>query len=157
MKFIIFILCVVYGLNPGKIPKKYISREDRLDDLKIIDMSQTTIITKNWKQQILFNNQELNDLHILLKINELETYIQKRNIIYYAWTPKCLYNSKNILFIITVENNIIRQILQSPYWNPEQIKSIELKKTLDKLKNIDYSYLYKKDVRYKLSWFNWYL
>lgn len=174
MKFYFFFLYSVLALEPNRLPngnlKKYISRKNRLNDLIELNKGQASIISKNWmanimirKKEILSIHQEISDLHILSKVDELECILQEdnQNNIYYAWSPKCIYNYKDVLFLITIEKKkkkqIIKQVLQSPFWTPEQIESIELKKTLDKLDYIHYNTLYEKDSRYKLAWFLWYL
>ena len=78
-----------------------------------------------------------------------------------AWVPKCIYGSKDVLFIVVCENVdtrcVIKQVIQSPFWSSEQIESNELKLTLEAFANskLDLDYLYKHDLRYKLAWATW--
>jgi hypothetical protein len=168
MKFILLFIpsLFTFGLI---IPKKYKSSINPIDDLVQIDIAKVSMISNNWMHNIIqinddFKsiNSELKHLPIIFKINKLEQSFQEErtpNDIYYAWMPVSYYGPKDILFIITCQyiNNkhVIKQVIQSPFWYSEQIESIELKKTLETLENLDLNFFYENDIRYKFSWVNW--
>ena len=87
-----------------------------------------------------------------------------RKDMYFAWMPKSVYNDVVFLVIcdINMEENAfnVKYILHSPYWEEKQIKSIHLKYALEDLTediedlNLDLTYLYENDKRYKLDWCN---
>ena len=125
------------------------------------------------------NMFEYDDLHIITNINKLESYIHdsyeekfkmKKNFlsrIFLAWMPESLHGTKDALFIIVVEINsetkefIICHLVQSPFWDPAQIDSNELKVALENQNEkqncttINLEYLYENDLRYKLAWATW--
>ena len=130
----------------------------------------------------VFSNQnifEYEDLHIVTGINKLEGYIQetyqanKDNIkdekknIFLAWSPKGMHGRTEVLFLIVAQIHvlrkefIIRHLIQSPFWDPAQIDSSELKKaliaqnTINNCTTINLDYLYENDLRYKLAWAVW--
>ena len=185
MKLFVWFTLFLCGqsLRPSRLPngkiKKYVSSEFRPQDIQVIGYAGASIISKNWLENIMAHmiHQEKkmkkdrsihfgdnNDLHIIVKINELENYIQEHrrpSDFYLAWIPKCVYGSKDVLFIVVCENVdthcVIKQVIQSPFWSSEQIESNELKLTLEAFANskLDLDYLYKHDLRYKLAWATW--
>lgn len=163
------------NLNPGK-------------DLIKITHSQSSLISKSWLENIIIeintknkNNKnlpsklfELADAHIVNSINQLENYISDHrsdNDIYLSWMPSSIkpkkFKNKISLFIIVAEVDnknkkfSIKQLVQSPLWDPSQIPSYKLKEALSDFTtqfeglDIDLSYLYQHDLRYKLSWATW--
>ncbi len=122
---------------------------------------------------------DYDDLHIVTNINKLETYIhdgyekkfkdKKKYLsrLFLAWMPESIHGSKDALFIIVVEINsetkefIICHLVQSPFWDPSQIDSNELKLALENQNEkqncttINLEYLYENDLRYKLAWATW--
>ena len=129
-----------------------------------------------------FNSNNMvnyDDLHIVTNINKLESYIHasyeektknKKNyllLLFLAWMPKSRHGAKDALFIIVVEINsntkefIIRHLVQSPFWEPSQIDSNELRLALENQNEkqncttINLDYLYENDLRYKLAWATW--
>ena len=102
---------------------------------------------------------------IIKRINELEQYIQenrKPNDYYIAWIPKCVNGSKDILFLVVCQQKkekfCVKQLIQSPFWSPDQIESTQLKLSLEGMSEyIDMSELYENDIRYKLAWSTWYI
>ena len=84
-----------------------------------------------------------------------------------AWSPKGEHGRTEVLFIIVVQIHLsnrefmIRHLIQSPFWDPSQIDSNELKKalvaqnTLNNCTQINLEYLYDNDLRYKLAWAVW--
>ena len=178
----------ITALVPRKLPngriKKYIpNKNNPKNDIQLITSKQATLVTRNWLENILNsininellntnNVRESEDKHIITRINELEQYIQNHNNknnskdIYLAWMPKCNSGNKDVLFIIVAEfivkENIfyIYQLIQSPFWSPEQIESNELKISLNDFTtsngfNIKLDKLYSHDLRYKLAWSIW--
>ena len=53
-------------------------------------------------------------------------------------------------------------IIQSPFWDEEQIQSVYLKKSLidqnnaANMTNINFDYLYQDNLRFKLAWDTWF-
>lgn len=179
MKIIYLIgLSLIEALMPSNLPggkiKKYVSNINSKEDIKLIDYRTSSIISRNWLENILNyeiqkkikmklnTNHDNHDNHIIMKINQLEGLIQDDNeYIYLEWTPKCIYGSKDVLFLIVCENKNdiynIKLIIQSPFWSQEQIKSQLLKEALCNYTNnqINLNELYDNDIRYKLSWSTW--
>ncbi len=113
---------------------------------------------------------ELEDAHIVTSINQLEGYInthRSEKDIYMCWKPKSNQGIQSVLFIIVAEIDkenkkfVIKQLVPSPTWSPEQIESNELKLALIDMNDInnctelDMSYLYQHDLRYRLAWATW--
>ena len=169
-------LSLINALMPSKLPggklKKYISNKNPKEDIIVIDRSRASIISRNWLENIL--NYEINkkinertnsmnhDNHIVMKINELETLIQDNTeYIYLSWMPKCIYGSKDVLFLIVcqyIDDMFnVKLVIQSPFWSHDQIKSQMLKDALCDYTNnkINLNELYNNDIRYKLSWSTW--
>ena len=78
--------------------------------------------------------------------------------------PKGLYGIEEVLYMIIAENKnktfSIKYVLESPYWNSNQIKSNKLKLSLidqSEINNctINFDELYENDIRHKLSWSTW--
>ena len=85
-----------------------------------------------------------------------------------VWTPEpyeenCL---RDVLFVLAssvdIENKrmSVKLLVQSPMWSTEQIKSEELKKSLETMAasmavEMDFSALYEVEPRYKLEWEDW--
>jgi hypothetical protein len=178
MKIIYLIFTnIVHGLKPyhmsdGRIRKYLPNLINPEKDIVNIGYSKTSFITKHWliniiQNDILNTQIENEDTHIIQKINDIENYIQhnrKVNDVYLAWMPKCVYGTKDVLFIIVGEYVlkkdifVIKEVIQSPFWCSEQIDSSELKKSLcvySKEYVTDLTYLYDNDFRYKLAWNIW--
>ena len=127
-----------------------------------------------------FDNKNVFDfegLHIISSINKLENYIQdsygknkvgqEKSNLFLAWTPKGEHGRTEVLFIIVVQiyvekkEFVIKHLVQSPFWDPVQIDSTELKYALidqNKKNNctkINLDFLYDNDLRYKLAWAVW--
>ena len=190
MKILIFLFYIqlCYSLLPKKMPdgksRKFIANKNNpCEDLKLITPQKAKLICTNWMENIILsvknnkknikNNFVYDDLHIVTNINKMNIEI-KKNItdkfkLYLSWEPNSLQGIKETLFIVVInielQNKImkIENIIQSPFWDNEQIESIFLKKALisqNKLNNIteiDFNFFYNENIRYKLSWENWYL
>lgn len=188
----IFFLPLVFGLLPKKLPngnsRKFIPNKDNpRNDLKLKDEQSVSLITKNWMNNIvlhLVNNKkkykknilEYDDLHIVTSINNMKKdieFIDKENknisLLYFSWEPKCIQGFQESLFIVIAKLDLekklinIDNIIQSPFWDSEQIDSIYLKyslidqnESINKT-NITFNPLYQNNIRYKLSWETWYL
>ena len=136
----------------------------------------------NRENKKLINNEftktgiyNYDELHIVTSINRLEAYIQesyniqgKNNAhLFLAWMPKGMYGREEALFIIVAEISvksqefIIKHLVQSPFWDQEQIDSNELRLALieqnerNNCTKINLEYLYDQDLRYKLAWATW--
>lgn len=194
MKFLLnflYLIPLISSLKPhhfpnGKLVSFKVNSQSPQLDLVNIEPGKASIITKNWLQNIVidvFNNKkgplknefDYDNLHIVSKINELNTVIQELNEnknnenkdIFLSWYPQGNHGRKENLFIIYLQLSlkskelIVKQIIQSPFWDPIQIDSEHLKNALEDLnsKNKDltliFDYLYEKDIRYKLAWSTW--
>ena len=130
------------------------------------------LINKEFTKTEIYNYDEL---HIVTSINRLESYIQEsynlqgkeRAHIFLAWMPKGMHGREEALFIIVAEiapkeqEFIIKHLVQSPFWDQEQIDSNELRLALieqnerNNCTSINLEYLYEQDLRYKLAWATW--
>ena len=189
--FIAFI-SYCYSLQPNKLPngsiKKFIPNKiDKSNDLQLITPPKASLIAKNWLQNIIadyfekqktiksinyINSVKIDDIHIVTAINSFDNYIKdhkSKNDIYLAWKPKSIHGIDEVLFLIAIEIDqkkrlfTVKQLIQSPFWLPEQIESCHLKEALIKQNNknnytdINLDYLYENDLRFKLAWSNWHL
>ena len=188
----IFFLPLVFGLLPKKLPngnsRKFIPNKDNpRNDLKLKNEKSVSLITTNWMNNIvlhLVNNKkkykknilEYDDLHIVTSINNMKKdieFIDKENknisLLYFSWEPECIQGFQESLFIVIAKLDLekklinIDNIIQSPFWDSEQIDSIYLKyslidqnESINKT-NISFNPLYQNNIRYKLSWETWYL
>lgn len=176
MRFIVlrlffFYFILVKSLKPMGLPngnnrKYYIDKKNRVDDLKLITHSKMSFIIKHWENNILQTSKEIRieDKYILDKIDLMNDYIKNttRRDMFFAWMPKSVYN--DVIFLVICDINMeansfnIIYILHSPYWEEKQIKSIHLKYALEDLikdiddLDLDLTYLYENDKRYKLDW-----
>lgn len=127
---------------------------------------------KNFKKKNIF---EYDNLHIVTNINKLEGHIQETfnspkgnyHDLFLAWYPQGNHGRKEILFIIFLRLHleqrklIVKEIIQSPFWDPFHIDSNYLKLALEDLnsqnKNITLvlDQLYENDIRFKLAWSTW--
>ncbi len=104
------------------------------------------------------------------------------SLIYLAWKPQCLQGMNEVLFVVVAEiikktnsdledTNLvedtkyvlqIKNVIQSPFWDEEQIPSIYLKNSLIDQNNytnsteLSFDYLYETSLRYKLAWDTWF-
>tara|TARA_A100001015_G_scaffold316104_1_gene429556 strand:- start:3077 stop:3706 length:630 start_codon:yes stop_codon:yes gene_type:complete len=128
---------------------------------------------KNFKKRNIF---EYDNLHIVTHINQLETHIQetfsvkKKNDqldLFLAWKPKGNHGRNEVLFIIFLKlivdkkELVVKEIVQSPFWDPVHIDSNYLKMALEDLNSqndnvtLVLDYLYENDIRFKLAWSTW--
>ena len=164
----------IHALNPSHLPngkKTYVSRIPPHEDLVIITPSKASFVSKHWLANIInpmtsrdkLYYHEHPNLHIIHGINQLEHYIQENRTpkdYYFAWMPKCISCSNDVLFIIVCQTThtgcYVKQVVQSPSWSPDQIGSCELKRALESLNDsMDFTLLYETDMRYKLAWSTW--
>ena len=130
------------------------------------------LINKEFTKTGMYNYDEL---HIVSSINKLESYIQEsynaqgkdKAHLFLAWMPKGMYGREEALFIIVAEiapkeqEFIIKHLVQSPFWDQDQIDSNELRLALidqnerNNCTRINLDYLYEQDLRYKLAWATW--
>ena len=102
-----------------------------------------------------------------LSDNKVFITFDNKLLLFLAWMPESTHGTKDALFIIVVEINsntkefIIRHLVQSPFWEPSQIDSNELRLALENQNEkqncttINLDYLYQNDLRYKLAWATW--
>jgi len=141
-----------------------------------------TVREQSSMEKSLFSKSNIfdyDDLHIVMGINKLEGYIQEtyqssindmnneKKKLFLAWSPRGEHGRTEVLFIIVAEIHvlrrefIIRHLVQSPFWDPVQIDSTELKNALiaqnavNNCTTINLEYLYDNDIRYKLAWAVW--
>ena len=122
---------------------------------------------------------DYDDLHIVMGINKLENYIQEsyqshgdninkeKKLLFLAWSPNGEHGKTEVLFIIVAQIHVLRRefiishLIQSPFWDPSQIDSTELKNALiaqnilNNCTQINLEYLYDNNLRYKLAWAVW--
>ena len=141
------------------------------------------------KKENKLNLLEYEDLHIVTSIHKLGASIDRTNrqsyktwadlyskysdTLYFGWMPMSLQGFQDILFLATIDikKNVdnpdlplfsVTNIIQSPYWDDQQISSIYLKNSLlDQMKDVNpnielsFSELYNESIRYHLSWKIW--
>ena len=161
--------------------KKFKISDYPYQDLKEIDIRQAESITNNWLNNIVSYvvnkckekfDKNINEID---NIYDYEESFFVKNLIYFkgnisannlymAWTPRGLYGVKEVLYLIEINHNgtnlNVNRLIQSPFWNSNQISSIKLKKSLINysIKNktsINFDTLYENDLRHKLSWYNY--
>ena len=146
-------------------------------DLIYLPKNQANFICKNWMANILlsfeinknkdnFKTFKCDDFHILQSINRFNMNSNEK--IHFGWKPESLHNNEQILFIVTVDFDMnkkmiyVDDLVQSPFWNSNQIESIFLKNSLISYNHyingttINFDHLYEKYPRYQLAWENWY-
>lgn len=130
-------------------------------------------IDAKFKKNNLF---QYNQMHIINNINKLHSdakymknskTINKTSILYLSWEPQGQHGKTEVLFLVVLKilldkkEIIVKQIVQSPFWDTENIQSIYLKKALEDITSenqhvkINFDHLYDTEPRYKLSWNNW--
>ena len=138
----------------------------------IFNRENNKLMKKEFTKTGIYNYDEL---HIVTSINRLESYIQEsynaqgkhKAHLFLAWMPKGTHGREEALFIIVAEISskdqefIIKHLVQSPFWDQDQIDSNELKLALieqnerNNCTKINLDYLYEQDLRYKLAWATW--
>lgn len=170
--FFVYLLTQVNCLLPNKMPngqpRKYFPNvKNRKNDIKYIDSEMTSFIAKHWINNIVVSpriNKE--DKHILKRLSRLNVFLQHcntPNILFMVWSPSGVYNE--VLFIIVARTKMKRNkkhlcvnlLIQSPFWDSQQVESKELKLALEHLcecsnMELDLSFVYNWDFRYKLEW-----
>ena len=177
--FVVFALLFtnnnISALQPSKTPsgksRKYTPNKiSPYEDLKSISASEASFVSRHWLNNII-QSQSINqeDISIVDNINKLEEHIQhvfsnheEVSNVYFAWIPKGGY-MKDVLFIVVLEvrddRNILKVLIQSPFWDSSQINSKYLLKSLEdfsKISNrkLDLYEFYEDNIRFKLEWFN---
>lgn len=141
------------------------------------------IVNKKNKSD-LNKGMEYDDLHIVTNINKLNMIIDDAqnklvnewtnminnynySVLIFAYNPKGLQGINEVLFLVIAkldrENKElkIKNIIQSPFWDEEQISSINLKNSLidqndyTNMTSISFDYLYDDNQRFKLAWNTW--
>ena len=177
----LFIICAIftnnaiYALQPSKTPsgksRKYSPNKiSPYEDLKSISASEASFISRHWLNNII-QSTKINheDISVIDNINKLEEHIQyvfsnheEVSNVYFAWIPEGGY-MKDILFLIVLEvredRNILKLIIQSPFWDSSQINSKYLLKSLEDFskisnRNLDLYEFYEDNIRFKLEWYN---
>jgi hypothetical protein len=174
---IVNLVSQIYGLTPSSFPsgkpKTYtVDLSDRASDLTLLDKKHTRVIAKHWENNIMNGGVEIRkeDKHIIARIDELYEIIDTidrgdDSIMYMSWTPRGAL--REVLFLVVIkidveqEKFVVQLVLQSPFWEPQQIESRHLKYALEDLANkidgvtLDFSQLYARDSRITLSWLTW--
>lgn len=175
--FIVNLFSQTYGLTPSSFPsgkpKKYtVDVSDRASDLTLLDEKHTRVIAKHWENNIMNGGLEIRkeDKHIIERIDELYEIIGKtemgdKSVMYLSWTPRGAI--REVLFLVVIkidvdqEKFVVRLVVQSPFWESQQIESRHLKYALEDLVDeldevtLDFTELYAKDPRISLSWVTW--
>ena len=141
-------------------------------------------IVNNKNDPDLNKGLEYDDLHIVTNINKLNIVIDdvqnklsnewtnminnyNYSVLIFAYNPKGLQGINEVLFLVIAkldrENRelVIKNIIQSPFWDEEQISSINLKNSLidqndhTNMTSISFDYLYNDNLRFKLAWNTW--
>jgi|TARA_Y100000992_G_scaffold302519_2_gene277059 hypothetical protein len=143
------------------------------------------LATNNKKNYDLDKGLEYDDLHIVTNINKLSIVIDNAqksltnnwvnmvnsyndSMLIFAYSPYSLFGRNEVLFIVISKLDIkekelkVMNIIQSPFWDEEQIQSIHLKNSLVDQNNhanmttINFDYLYQDNLRFKLAWDTWF-
>ena len=124
-----------------------------------------------FKSKNIVNYENLNivaEINKLINEEQIHDYmLKKNNTFLLGWSPLGSHGRCEILSIIycNIDNKErkikVNQLIQSPFWSPHAISSINLQKSLEDLgESIDgytvcFNELYVKDLRYKLGWSTW--
>lgn len=124
-----------------------------------------------FKSKNIINYENLNivaEINRLINEEQIHDYMfKKNNTFLLGWSPLGSHGRCEILSIIycnldNKEKKIkVNQLIQSPFWSPSAISSVNLKKSLEDLgKSIEgyticFNDLYVRDLRYKLGWSTW--
>tara|TARA_B110001450_G_C17575675_1_gene462705 strand:+ start:246 stop:818 length:573 start_codon:yes stop_codon:yes gene_type:complete len=160
------------GLQPGKLPsgKERVYKYNRCNpelDIKKITLNEASFVSRHWLNNILQPKRICQeDALIIEKINSLEKFIQEQftdnrevEFQYLAWTPQGI--TQDILFIIVVETteneNILKMLINSPFWESNQINTECLLESLCCFSNVtgkklEINSFLSNNVRYKLIW-----
>lgn len=160
------------SLMPSELPsgkgRRYIPTKRNLEsDLEPLTGAEASFVSKHWLNNILQSKHVCEeDKHVIDNINKLETYIQTQftdegpNIgTYFAWIPKGY--TKDVLFIVvldvTEDKNIIKLLINSPFWESAQIDNHFLLGSLEDFsrksgKQLEMETFLNENVRYKLEW-----
>ena len=183
LKYLIQFMIMFVNLNaliirPGTF--RYLPSVPASNDIKLLNLEQTKNISTIWLNDIVHDIvQTVNkttiateDIHIVTDINKLHSYTkdyQSSNKLFLGWAPKTKNLPEEVLFIIVAEHNTtnnhfnIEHLVQSPYWDSNQIESILLKIALFQIVNIknytalNLSKLYENNIRYYMAWELWYM
>lgn len=171
---IIFFILIPFtnSLNPGKMPsgKDRVYKFNRNNpemDLKKISAMEASFISRHWLNNILQPRQMCEeDAPIVEKINTLEQFIQdeftdhgEMKIEYLAWVPQGI--KQDVLFLVVLEScenkNILRALINSPFWESKQINTECLLESLNSFssireKSLDIDWFLSNNIRYKLIW-----
>lgn len=125
----------------------------------------------DFKSNNLINYENLNiiaEINRLINEEQIHDYmLKKNNTFLLGWSPLGSHGKCEILSIIycNIDNKEkkikVNQLIQSPFWSPHAISSVNLKNSLEDLgESIDsysvcFNKLYVKDLRYKLEWSTW--
>ena len=142
------------------------------DDLHIVSCIQELQTDIEQSQKKLSNSwgDIVNTDEEKSQINHTES---SPRLLYFAWKPKSVQGFNEVLFLVIAsvvrDKNIdehyfldIKNIIQSPFWDDEQIQSIYLKQAIidqNRYTNrteLRFDSLYKNNMRYKLAWETWY-
>ncbi len=132
------------------------------------------------------NYLEYDDIHIVRSINSLNIIIdnaQKKitnewttmvsnyneSMLIFAYSPKSLQGINEVLFLVIAcldrpnKELKIKNVIQSPFWDEQQINSIHLKNSLihqnkdANVTSISFEELYEENLRFRLAWETWYV
>jgi len=165
----------INALQPSKMPsgspRKYVANKlSPYEDLKSISPSEASFISRHWLNNIIQSSTiGKEDLSIVENINKLEEHIQhvfsnheEVSNVYFAWIPDGGY-MKDVLFLVVFQvhddRNVLKLLIQSPFWDSSQINSKYLLKSLQDFcdiscRELDLFEFYEDNIRFKLEWYN---
>jgi len=171
---IIFFFYIPYSssLKPSKLPSgkdriyKYNKNNPEMD-LKQITPMEASFVSRHWLNNILQPKKICEeDTLIVEKINALEQFIQEQfslpnemKIEYLAWMPQGV--TQDILFLVLLESyedkDILRMLINSPFWESKQINTECLLESLNCFssihdKTLDIDTFLENNIHYKLLW-----
>lgn len=158
------------GLVPPPTPsggaRWYIPSPSPSRDLRLATASEASYVNRQWLDAILKNGVPPEDDHVIDAINRFEQRLQENGGFdkYAIWTPSG-YANGDVLFLVvtsfeTQDRVEIHHVVQSPYWDSDQISSLNLKDALTDLAHQDgaeihFDHLYRSNDRYRLAWSQW--
>lgn len=143
--------------------------ENPCRDIETVDSSKVSFIAKHWVNNIMVAPQiNKEDKHILERIKRLDLFVQYCDgpqIRFMVWKPLGPYDEVLFLVVSRIREKrngdflCVKLLIQSPFWDSEQINSKELKNALESLckeseMKLDLSFVFEMDMRYKLEWYD---
>lgn len=158
------------------------------NDLVYLEPRKAALISTNWMTNIMHHTQSkelgrqfksknminYENINVVADISQLinqekihDHALRNTSVFLLGWNPLGNHGRREILFIVYCKINkidkriIISQLIQSPFWCPDAIESINLKHSLEDLCNSIEGYevyldeMYLKNNKLKLNWETW--